>query len=198
MTPAEQKDDRPTKGTKPVDGSAPAAILAPQKPPIAEIEEACQEFHRAIQAAWEEAIKQSSLAESQVNVARQQIVLRTQNRCVTAHQEWAGSVHGVDTSSPTASDALTDAAKNYHGSVNSAVKDGHDEWEGAHREQSEALARAGEAYHAAVEEAVAAYLGRLKALLSVIDPAEICPGGLWRLAQAMGWAANAAASVARP
>lgn len=198
MAQAEQKDDRPAKGTKPVGASAPAAIPAPEKSLGAEIEEACEVFHRAIQAAWEEAIKQSSLAEMQANIARQQIVLKTQNRCVTAHQEWAESAHGVDTSSQTASDTLTGAAERYHGSVNSAVKDGHDEWEGAGREQSEAAARAGEAYRAAVEEAVGAYLGRLTALWSVIDPAKLCPGGLWRLAQATGWAANVAAAVARP
>ncbi|MEA3013359.1 MAG: hypothetical protein QOD42_1904 [Sphingomonadales bacterium] len=198
MTQAEQKDDRPGKGTKPSGASAAAAAPAPQKSPGAEIEEACEAFHRALQAAWEEAIRQSSLAELQVNTALQQIVLKTQNRQVTAHQEWAGSVHGVDPSSQAATETLTGAAESYHGSVNNAVKDGHEEWEGACREQSEAVARAGEAYRAAVEAAVGAYLGRLKALWSAIDPAELCPGGLWRLAQATGWAANVAASVARP
>lgn len=198
MAQAEQTDDRSTKAAKSGGASPSAANAARQKSPGAEIEEAGQALHRAIQAAWEQAIKESSLAEMQANIARQQIVLKTQNRCVTAHQEWAGSVHGIDASSQGAPDILTRAAENYHGSVNSAVKDGHGEWEQACREQSEGVARAGEAHRAAVEEAVGAYLGRLKALWSVIDPADICPGGLWRLAQATGWAAHVAASIARP
>ncbi len=220
MPQPEQKDPRPSKSgppaaAEPAAESAPAPTPPPGGPDTdpstgrdagstgtpktfdAEIADAAEAFRRTIHTAWESATREGSRRALQGDIARQQIALTTQHKCINAQQTWSTSVYGVDPASQTATETLVSAAERYHDAINEAVRDGHDRWQRAWQDQLEALQNARTTYHAAVEQAAHAYLDRLKALWRIIDPAQMCASAVARLATATVGAAQAVAALVR-
>lgn len=220
MPQPEQKDPKPAKSGAPA-AAEPAAesTPAPAPPPgtsdtdpptgrdagsaatpktfDAEIADAAEAFRRAIHTAWESATREGSRRTLQGDIARQQIALTAQHKCINAQQTWSTSVQGVDPASQTATETLVSAAERYHDAINDAVRDGHDQWQHAWQDQHDALQHARTAYQAAVEQAALAYLDRLKALWRIVDPAQMCASAVARLATATVGAAQAVAALVR-
>lgn len=161
----------------------------PSRAASEELANAARDYNHAVHQAWLRAVEDSGKTNLAFAVAHQRLMQETHAQRITACFDWLGAVR--EAGADIGASAIKEAYEAYAKALEESAKAGRSGSEAAYQDCQGGLATVSDTYVSAIEEALGAYLSRLKEAWNSIDVAGADPQTLASLAAASVHAARA-------